>query len=798
MKHVSRGNRRHSTRIGRRIKTPVVLFIALAAVAVNALSSTPRATAAPANNAGTKNAIASRVATIPAGSSPCATINGKVSSNATCAGGSRSVPPTQVGPTVPDGQTICGAVNGKVSHAASCSVTGASGQRPMTGVPAGQRPCPVVASKRSWNASCSAGSGGSVVALDQPAYSISLAASSTSVTLPGTSILTATSSVDVGPTPYFIIIYNTATGSSVASCGSGTSCSTTVTDNKTESVTYAAVIGSGTTAPFNNVQASASPVSVSFAWQFNLTLSPSSSIVYMPARLTLTATTSTDVGPTPYSILIVDETSGSIVASCGSGTSCSTSVGLASPITKSYQAFVSSSGSPPTNVQASTSTVAVTFQWEAFNPRISGSPMAVQLPGSSTITATTTNDVGPTPFSIFLIDESTGTVLATCGSGTSCSTSFTIGAQGEDTIEAAVAQSAPPSLTNNQGTSSRIVVSFSFDFQLSLSLSGSTLSATTNVDVGPTPWFIQIYDADSNTQVSSCGSGKTCSGPTHSGDTDYVAYVGAGSTTAPPSSVEAMATPTGKATNLENIPASETEFETYNPTGDPKDQTFALTGDAFRDALRFEALFLWRSAHATAVSLRAEDAVQDYPGYTVRADFSGLGVLNLGGPQAIAGAGSGGGPGYPDITASNGTDMNIWEVKHDSDTGRLLGIRQVGGYVSKALQDPNYSALSGISLGQAFGYDSTAPTPDGLLNVTVYDSGIPGLQVYEVDGGTKYVYQVATQQLAQEGATEQAEQEGTLVEQPITNGVEIVANGAAIFSETWVTNYGYTVVPVFG
>ena len=801
MSHVSNGTHRHSVRLRRRIKAPFVVLIAAASVGSGAFYSTPSAVASQSSNVVAKSPSSARVASLPAGTVLCAQVSGKASRNAVCSGGSSSAPPTQIGSAVPTGQTQCATANGKVSHAASCSATGSSSAKPVIGVPAGQKPCPNVANKRSFNASCRPGSGGSVSPLDQPTYSISLTASSTQVTLPATSTLTATSSVDVGPTPYLIIIYNTATGSSIASCGTGTTCSTTVTNSQNVSVTYGAVIGSGTTAPFNSVQASASTVTVSFAWQFNLALTPSSSTVYMPARLTLTATTSTDVGPTPYVIVIVDQASGSTVASCGSGTSCSTSVSVGSPTTKSYEAFVSASTSPPSNVQASTPPISITFQWEPFNPRISGSPMAVQLPGSSTITATTTNDVGPTPFLIYIIDESTGTVLASCGNGTSCSTSFTIGAQGEDTIEAAVAQSSPPSLTNLQGTSSPIVVSFSFNFQLSLTVSGSTLTATTNVDVGPTPWFIEMYDADSNTRVSYCGSGKTCSGSMNPGDNDYVAYVGVLSTTAPPSSIEAMATPTDKATNLENVPANEGEFETYNPTGDPKDQSFALTGDAYRDALRFEALFLWRSAHATAVSLRAEDAVQDYPGYTVRADFSGLSVLNtlnLAGTQAVAGAGSGGGPGLPDITASNGTDMNIWEVKHDSDTGRLLGMQQVGGYVTKALQDPNFSSFSGINFGPPFGYDSTAPTPDGLLNVTVYDSGMPGLQVYEVDGGTKYVYQVATQQLAQEGATEAAEQQGTLVEQTITNGVEIVANGAAIFTETWITHYGYTVVPVFG
>src|SRR5215470_2030230 len=38
-----------------------------------------------------------------------------------------------------------------------------------------------------------------------------------------------------------------------------------------------------------------------------------------------------------------------------------------------------------------------------------------------------------------------------------------------------------------------------------------TLTATTNIDVGPTPWFIEIYDYSSTTLLQVCGGGTTCS-----------------------------------------------------------------------------------------------------------------------------------------------------------------------------------------------------------------------------------------------------------------------------------------------
>jgi hypothetical protein len=39
----------------------------------------------------------------------------------------------------------------------------------------------------------------------------------------------------------------------------------------------------------------------------------------------------------------------------------------------------------------------------------------------------------------------------------------------------------------------------------------STLTATTNADVGPTPYYIGIYDAVAGTWLAECPSGSTCS-----------------------------------------------------------------------------------------------------------------------------------------------------------------------------------------------------------------------------------------------------------------------------------------------
>ena len=37
-----------------------------------------------------------------------------------------------------------------------------------------------------------------------------------------------------------------------------------------------------------------------------------------------------------------------------------------------------------------------------------------------------------------------------------------------------------------------------------------TATATASVNVGPTPYFIVLYDADSGAVLATCGSGTTC------------------------------------------------------------------------------------------------------------------------------------------------------------------------------------------------------------------------------------------------------------------------------------------------
>jgi hypothetical protein len=83
----------------------------------------------------------------------------------------------------------------------------------------------------------------------------------------------------------------------------------------------------------------------------------------------------------------------------------------------------------------------------------------------------------------------------------------------------------------------------------------ATVTAYTNADVGPTPWYIEIFRYDTNppdgayatpTRVAICGGGTSCAVTQSFGATgymyryaNYVAYVSSNSTALPPANVQA-------------------------------------------------------------------------------------------------------------------------------------------------------------------------------------------------------------------------------------------------------------------
>jgi hypothetical protein len=175
-------------------------------------------------------------------------------------------------------------------------------------------------------------------------------------------------------------------------------------------------------------------------------LTASAYTVPVGTAVTLNSSTTCDIGPTPYYLQIFDATTGALVATWGAGTSFSAVVSQSVPSTHGYIAYLDSFSTsfPPSGVYQQSDTIYVT--WEAppnnFQVSLSGPSEIPFGGGPATYTATVNQDVGPTPYWIQIFDETTGTRLAVCGSGTTCSASFTPSTSG-DALVAFVSANSP-------------------------------------------------------------------------------------------------------------------------------------------------------------------------------------------------------------------------------------------------------------------------------------------------------------------------------------------------------------------
>jgi hypothetical protein len=247
------------------------------------------------------------------------------------------------------------------------------------------------------------------------------------------STLTATASIDVGPTPYYLRIYDETAQAYVATCATGTTCSVGVTQPTPATHYYVAVVSdSSPSYPPGSEQARSFEAGV--VWEgVYLSLSASPATVPVGSASTLTATTSADIGPSPFWTEIYDVTTHTRVAVCGYGTSCSTTVSQAAATTHEFIAYLSSNSAayPPAGIQETSRDSFVT--WSNLGWRVSLSAPAGTF-STETVTATANANVGPTPYYIEIFDENTGSRLAVCGSGTTCSASFTPSLYGSDLV----------------------------------------------------------------------------------------------------------------------------------------------------------------------------------------------------------------------------------------------------------------------------------------------------------------------------------------------------------------------------
>jgi hypothetical protein len=290
-------------------------------------------------------------------------------------------------------------------------------------------------------------------------WTVTLVASSNVLWPTQYSTLTATANADVGPTPYYISIYDATTGSLVAICAFGTTCSVSETEPTASTQNYIAYIDNATSSfPPGTIAATSSGQSVQ--WQ-----SVTVGMIAGPIMPTLGQTVllegiaSANVGPSPFYILIFDATTGTLVANCGTGQICSLMVSESTATTQEYIAYVSrfSTTLPPTAIQATSVPSFVTWSNETWAVSLSGQSLAH---GPQTYTATTNLNVGPTPYFIEIWDETTGALLAVCGAGTSCSALYQPGTAPEMLIAFVASYSSTFPPANIQATAGQLETLF--------------------------------------------------------------------------------------------------------------------------------------------------------------------------------------------------------------------------------------------------------------------------------------------------------------------------------------------------
>jgi len=257
--------------------------------------------------------------------------------------------------------------------------------------------------------------------------------------------------------------------------------------------------------------------------------------VWTGTTATITAVTNQDVGPTPYYIDIY--ANGSLVARCGAGTTCAVSNSYATPTTVRYGADIERSDG--SDVQAHYPDCGggfcgpTTVTWFDAVVLLSADHPTTGSNKPVTLTATSSDDVGPSPYYIEIYDDDHGTRLAVCGSGTTCSVTVTETSAGTHRYRAYVSNydsANPPASVHGQSLFGFVTVNDG-GWQASISETGGqgiyNVTATANQDVGPTPYWIEIFDMQTGQLVQQCSSGSQCvySFVTGNGTADYTAFV---------------------------------------------------------------------------------------------------------------------------------------------------------------------------------------------------------------------------------------------------------------------------------
>ncbi|HEX7264544.1 MAG TPA: glycoside hydrolase domain-containing protein [Candidatus Dormibacteraeota bacterium] len=156
--------------------------------------------------------------------------------------------------------------------------------------------------------------------------------------------LVATTSVDVAAVGFALVFWDATTGSRLTFCSSGTSCTTMLSEPVAGSHDIVAFIGNDASATPTSGVISASGT-VSPTW-LSVALSASSTYPHSGGTVHITATASSDLTNTPWSVGILDSSGNLVDKACKTGSVCTAQVTLGNGPTPFFSAVIGQAAGP--------------------------------------------------------------------------------------------------------------------------------------------------------------------------------------------------------------------------------------------------------------------------------------------------------------------------------------------------------------------------------------------------------------------------------------------------------------------